>query len=200
MIHHVDVSKAQILWLLLTAIFYTLNVFIYKGCSKSNAFYFMMSAHDIRGRWWWYGSRGTTFPPISFYILLPVTDSSRGKDWQNDIWHGVFMKLRCGTEFLDVENITPFDIHQCLLNVSGDQTVDLNTVKWWCITAVAKWQQVTSAGTDFNEQGMQAVVHHQWKCIAKSSDYDEKQCFVAENLLCQIVLSCSIHCSFRGNK
>ena len=43
----------------------------YKDCSKSNAFYFIMLAHNIRGRRWWYGSRGWSFLPISHYFLSP---------------------------------------------------------------------------------------------------------------------------------
>jgi len=39
----------------------------YEGCSESNASYFIMLAHDIRGRWWWYS---WTFPPVSHYILM----------------------------------------------------------------------------------------------------------------------------------
>ncbi len=42
----------------------------YVGHSKSNASYFIMLAHNIRGGCWWYGSRGWTFPPISHYKLL----------------------------------------------------------------------------------------------------------------------------------
>jgi len=33
----------------------------------------------------------------------------------------VRMKQRCATEFLHGEKVTPTDIHQHLLNVSGDQ-------------------------------------------------------------------------------
>ena len=40
-------------------------------CSGSNASYFVMLAHDVRGRWWWYGSRGWTSPPTSHYMMLP---------------------------------------------------------------------------------------------------------------------------------
>jgi len=43
---------------------------VYKECSKSNV-YFIMLARDIRGRWWWCGSRGGIFPPIFHSILLP---------------------------------------------------------------------------------------------------------------------------------
>jgi hypothetical protein len=33
-------------------------IYIYEGHSKSNASYFIMLAHDVRGGRWWYGSRG----------------------------------------------------------------------------------------------------------------------------------------------
>jgi len=35
-----------------------------KGCFKSNVSYFIMLARATRGRWWRYGSRSWTFPPI----------------------------------------------------------------------------------------------------------------------------------------
>jgi len=31
----------------------------------------IMLAHSIRGRCWWYNSRGWTFCPVSHYVLLP---------------------------------------------------------------------------------------------------------------------------------
>ena len=34
----------------------------------------------------------------------------------------VLMKQRCVTEFFHAEKIAPTGIHQCLLNVDGDQT------------------------------------------------------------------------------
>ena len=43
----------------------------------------------------------------------------------------VHMKQRCVIEFLHAENIAPNDIHRRLLNVYGDQTVDISTVKRW---------------------------------------------------------------------
>ena len=43
---------------------------MYKDCSESNAFCFTVLAHDVRGRWWWYGSRSWTFLPIFPYMLL----------------------------------------------------------------------------------------------------------------------------------
>jgi hypothetical protein len=40
-------------------------------------------------------------------------------------------KQRCVTEFLHVETFPPIDIHQRLINVYGDQTVDVSTVMLW---------------------------------------------------------------------
>jgi len=42
----------------------------------------------------------------------------------------VHMRQRGITEFLHVEKIVPTDIHDCLLNVYGDQTAD---VRWWWV-------------------------------------------------------------------
>jgi len=41
----------------------------------------------------------------------------------------VRMKQRCVIEFLHAENIAPNDIHRHLLNVYGEQTVDVTTVR-----------------------------------------------------------------------
>jgi len=41
----------------------------------------------------------------------------------------VRMKQRCVTEFLHSGKIAPNEIHRCLLNVYGDQTVDVSTVR-----------------------------------------------------------------------
>ena len=43
----------------------------------------------------------------------------------------VRMKQRCVIEFLHAEKIAPNDIHRRLLNVYGDQTVDVSTVRRW---------------------------------------------------------------------
>jgi len=44
---------------------------LFKGCSESNASYCIMLTRNVRGGCWWYSSRGRTFPPIFWYILLP---------------------------------------------------------------------------------------------------------------------------------
>ena len=42
----------------------------------------------------------------------------------------VQIKQRCVTEFLCAEKMVPTDIHQCFLNIYGDQIVNVSTLKW----------------------------------------------------------------------
>ena len=49
----------------------------------------------------------------------------------------VHMEQSCGNEFLHVGKIAPTDIQRHLLNIYGDQTVEVSTVREnWCISAV----------------------------------------------------------------
>jgi len=70
------------------------QIHIYEGHSEINASYFIMLAHDIRGRCWWYGSRGWTFPPIFRQILLPCDRwRQRGSLTKRRLtWKGVWSK------------------------------------------------------------------------------------------------------------
>ena len=43
------------------------------------------------------------------------------------------MKQRCGTEFIHAEKMASINVHQHLLNISGDQTVDVSTVRLWVV-------------------------------------------------------------------
>jgi hypothetical protein len=43
------------------------------------------------------------------------------------------LKKRCVIEFRHAEKIAPNDIHRCLLNVYGDQTVDVSSVRRWVV-------------------------------------------------------------------
>ena len=43
------------------------------------------------------------------------------------------MKQRCVIEFLYVEKMASSDIRQPLLNIYGDQTVDVSTVRRWVV-------------------------------------------------------------------
>ena len=76
--------------------------------------------------------------------------------------------------------MAPTDIHQHLMNVSGDQTVDVSTVKQWVVHFS-------------NGDSMHALVHTWHKCIVNSGDYVEKQCVVAKNLLHQTMLLYSLY-------
>ena len=164
---------------------------MYKGCWESNASYFITLAYSVRSRW--YGNRGWTFPPIYCSVLL-LCDR-----WQQrgtlTKWHLTWkcVKPRCVIEFSHVEKTASTDIHGHLLNLSGDQTVDVSTVQRWDGLFQQWWQWVTSAGVDFLECDMKALVDHWQKCIANGSCYVEK-CFVSENLFYQIALLCSLYC------
>ena len=48
-------------------------------------------------------------------------------------------------------------IHQCCLNIYGDQTVHVSTVRW--LVSEVMTVMVTSAILDFYEHGMQPLVH-----------------------------------------
>ena len=59
------------LWQFILSRGHTLN-FICNSFSERNAFNVIITlAHSVRGRCWWYCSRGWTFPPIFCYVLLP---------------------------------------------------------------------------------------------------------------------------------
>jgi len=45
----------------------------------------------------------------------------------------VCMEQRCVIQFLQAEKMAPIDIHQHLLNIYGDQTMDVSTVRWWVV-------------------------------------------------------------------
>ena len=88
----------------------------------------------------------------------------------------VHMKQRSGIEFLHTEKLAPVDFH--LLNIYGNQTVDLNS---GVVGGVfQQWRQ--------QQHSTQAPVHCWQKCISNGGDYVEKQCFVAEIFLYQIML------------
>ena len=62
--------------------------------------------------------------PLNFVAMRQTT-----AEGQSDM--EVRMKQRCVIEFLHAEKIAPNDIHRRLLNVYGDQTVDVSTVRRW---------------------------------------------------------------------
>jgi len=102
------------------------------------------------------------------------------------------MEKRSGTEFLHTEKNAPIDIYQVLLSIYGIQTVDVSTVKWWVLHFSSGDSASSHAGADFYERNVQAGVHCWQNCTTNGGDYDEKNSFVAENLLYP-----TVHCRFR---
>jgi len=83
----------------------------------------------------------------------------------------VRVKQRCVTEFLHAEKMAPNDIHQCLLNVYGDQTVDVSTVRWWVVCFSSSGSdlkdkphsgQPCTAVTPRNEEHLDQLIHANW--------------------------------------
>jgi len=72
------------------------------------------------------------------------------------------MKQRCVTEFLHAEKIAPNEIHRRLLNVYGDQTVDVSTVRRWVTP-------FSSGDSDVEDQPRSG-----WPCIAVTPRNEER--------------------------
>jgi hypothetical protein len=72
------------------------------------------------------------------------------------------VKQRCIIEFLRAEKIPPNDIHRRLLNVYGDQTVNVSTVTLW----VARFSSGDSDAKDKPHSG--------WPCTAVTPRYEER--------------------------
>ena len=119
-------------------------------------------------------------------ICCCATVGSRGTVWQNGVWHGSVYKP-------EVCNWIP----SCKKNCSHWHSLTLAEHSWGqnsgCVYsevvggAFQQWQQqqqVNSTGTDFYKHSIQALAHHSWKYTVNGDDYAEKQCSVADNLLC----------------
>jgi len=67
--------------------------------------------------------------PLNFVAVRQMTAEEQSDKMVSDM--DVRMKQRCVIELLHAEKIAPNDIHRRLLNVYGDQTVDVSTVRRW---------------------------------------------------------------------
>jgi len=107
---------------------------IHGGCSKSNASYFIMLAHNIRGRCWWYGSRSWTFSPIFHFILLPWDRwQQRGRLTKWGLtWKCVWSKgVSLNSSVQKKQHL--ININWLLLYTDGGQKVYVSTVKQWVV-------------------------------------------------------------------
>lgn len=125
----------------------------YGGCSEGNTFYVTVLAHDIRGGYWWYGNRGWTFPPLLRSMLLLY--DRRQQRGSVTTWH---LTWKCvwrkgvSLNFSKGKKMAPIDIHWCLLNIYGDQTVGISTERW-------RVMHFSS-----NDSDMKDKPHSRWPC------------------------------------
>jgi len=101
-------------------------------------------------------------------------------------------------ELLCAEEMAPIDIHQHFVNIYGDQTVDVSTMRQW----VVRFSNSNSAVKDkpHSRQAMKIFMSAECRLLfigGKNAELMvvtivEKQCFVAEDLLYQTVLLCSL--------
>jgi len=153
---------------------------LHEDCRNSNASYFITLTHNVRGRGWWYGSGGWTFLSI-FHFVAVQQMAAEGQTDNLEPNTEVHLKQRCITEFFPCrKNCTHW--HSSVLaerlwrpNSRCEHSKVVGGV-------FQHWQQrqwVTSAGADFYEHSMKALVHHCQKWITNGDDYVEKYCLVA---------------------
>ena len=164
-----------------------------ESCSKRNACSIMLT-HNVRGGWWWYGSRSCIFSPVCHYVLLPCDRwqqrDSRTKwhltwNWyETKLWNWMPPCGKIGTHWHSST------LAECFWrpNSGCEHSEVLCGVfhHWW----QQQWQWVTSTGAEICERGRQILGLRWQKCITNGGYYVGKWCSVAENLLYQIVLFC----------
>ena len=74
--------------------------------------------------------------------------------------------------------MSPIDIHCCLLNVYGEQTVDVHTVRWWVVhfstdDSGVKDKPHSEQRADFYAHRMQDLVHHWQNNVANCGNFVE---------------------------
>ena len=135
---------------------------IYEGCSESNASYFIILAHNIRGGCLWQQRLNLpTNIPLHFVALWQY--GSRGAVWQNGFWHGRAYKARISNW------IPPYRKKWHLLTLIDDCWMFQETKQWmwaqWgggqCISAVVTAMWKTSH------------VPSRWPCTAVTSQNKE---------------------------
>ena len=69
--------------------------------------------------------------PLHFIALWQIAAEEQSDKMTSDM--EVHMKQKCVIELLHAEKIAHTDIHQCLLNVYGEQIADVTTVIQWVV-------------------------------------------------------------------
>jgi hypothetical protein len=113
----------------------------------------------------------------------------------------VRMKQRCVIEFLHAEKIAPNDIHRCLLNVYGDQTVDVSTVRRWVELFISGYSdmkgkpcsgQPCTAVTPRTEERLDQLICADWRittrelCVEVNSSFSVLEMMVATLEYCKV--------------
>jgi len=151
----------------------------YKGCSESNAFHFIMLTYNVRGRCWWYGSRGWTFPPIFHYILLPCDKwQQKGSLTKCLTWECVWSKdVSLNSSMWKKWHLLTW-IEACWMFWRPNSGCERSEADGWCVPAVTTTMQKTSHVHDCNaylpKHGIQNLVHQWLKSIADGDDHVEK--------------------------
>jgi len=108
------------------------------GCSENNTSCFIMLAHNIKGKWWWYGNRAWTFMPIFHYVSLPWDRwQQRGSMTK---WH---LTLKCSwSKSVELNSSMQKKWHPVSFTDAYWMLVETNqwmSAQWgnrWCISAV----------------------------------------------------------------
>lgn len=161
---------------------------LYEHCSKSNASCFIVLVHNIRGGCWWYGSSSWTFPSIFCYISLLCDKWQQRKKCsltQKCIWRkGVSLNF-------SVQKKKCTHWHFCMLTnhlwrpSSGCEFSEVvgGVFKWhfkWPCPAVTPW----------NKEYFDQLMFTNYLVVVTML---KNKCFVAENLLYQTILMCSLY-------
>jgi len=111
----------------------------YELCSKSNTSCFITLAHAVRGRRWWYSSRGWTFPPI-FYSMLLLCDrwQQRGALTQWHLtWKCIWSKGVALNSSMWKTSLPLSFIDACWMFMEIKQWKWAHRGSGWCLSAVA---------------------------------------------------------------
>ena len=146
------------------------------------------------------GSMAVEVEPSHQYSIsccCHVTDGSRGAAWQNGIWQRSADEARgVSVNYSTWKKMACTVIHQHLLNIYGDQTADVSTVRTWMVHLSN--DAITAAVEQWSPSQVQIFISMACRFLfnagkkANSGDYIEKHCFVAKNLLYQIITVLSV--------